>query len=89
MGTKNGKRVQCNMGAKNHAVVMPDANKEQALNGIIGAAFGAAGQVWWIQDKSCFVNDCTLLISGAVSALYGHQRCGVCWRSCELSASVD
>lgn len=42
--TANGKRAQCNMGAKNHAVVMPDAQKEQALNGIIGAAFGAAGQ---------------------------------------------
>ncbi|EKX52714.1 hypothetical protein GUITHDRAFT_84674 [Guillardia theta CCMP2712] len=44
MCTKAGKRVQCNMGAKNHAVVMPDANKEQAINGILGAAFGAAGQ---------------------------------------------
>ncbi|KIJ21889.1 methylmalonate-semialdehyde dehydrogenase [Paxillus involutus ATCC 200175] len=43
-GTKNGKRVQANMGAKNHAVLMPDANKNFALNSIIGAAFGAAGQ---------------------------------------------
>lgn len=40
----NGKRVQCMMGAKNHAVIMPDANKEQTLNAIAGAAFGAAGQ---------------------------------------------
>ncbi|MFT3717134.1 MAG: CoA-acylating methylmalonate-semialdehyde dehydrogenase [Pseudorhodoferax sp.] len=39
-----GKRVQCMMGAKNHAIVMPDANKEQALNALAGAAFGAAGQ---------------------------------------------
>ena len=39
-----GKRVQCMMGAKNHAVVLPDANKEQTLNAIAGAAFGAAGQ---------------------------------------------
>ncbi|KAF8203520.1 Methylmalonate-semialdehyde dehydrogenase [Mycena galopus ATCC 62051] len=44
LGTKNGKRVQCNMGAKNHAVVMPDANKDQALNALLGAACGAAGQ---------------------------------------------
>ncbi|KAL0951398.1 hypothetical protein HGRIS_008094 [Hohenbuehelia grisea] len=43
-GTSNGKRVQANMGAKNHAVIMPDANKNLALNSIIGAAFGAAGQ---------------------------------------------
>ena len=39
-----GKRVQCMMGAKNHAIVMPDANKEQSLNALLGAAFGAAGQ---------------------------------------------
>jgi len=40
----NGKRVQCMMGAKNHAIVLPDANKEQTLNSLAGAAFGAAGQ---------------------------------------------
>lgn len=40
----NGKRVQCMLGAKNHAVVLPDANKEQAINALIGAAFGAAAQ---------------------------------------------
>jgi malonate-semialdehyde dehydrogenase (acetylating)/methylmalonate-semialdehyde dehydrogenase len=40
----NGKRVQCMMGAKNHAIVLGDANKEQTLNALAGAAFGAAGQ---------------------------------------------
>jgi len=40
----SGKRVQCMMGAKNHAIIMPDANKEQTLNNLLGAAFGAAGQ---------------------------------------------
>lgn len=40
----SGKRAQCMMGAKNHAIIMPDANKEQTLNNIAGAAFGAAGQ---------------------------------------------
>ena len=39
-----GKRVQCMMGAKNHAIVLPDCNKEQTLNAIAGASFGAAGQ---------------------------------------------
>ncbi|MDB5967760.1 MAG: mmsA [Hydrocarboniphaga sp.] len=42
--TLAGKRAQCMMGAKNHAVVLPDANREQTLNNLIGAAFGAAGQ---------------------------------------------
>lgn len=40
----NGKRVQANLGAKNHAAVMPDCNKNQFLNAVSGAAFGAAGQ---------------------------------------------
>jgi malonate-semialdehyde dehydrogenase (acetylating) / methylmalonate-semialdehyde dehydrogenase len=43
-GSANGKRVQANLGAKNHAAVLPDANKNHALNAIAGAAFGAAGQ---------------------------------------------
>ncbi|KAK1244993.1 hypothetical protein MKX08_004622 [Trichoderma sp. CBMAI-0020] len=40
----NGKRVQANLGAKNHAAVLPDCNKNQFLNAVTGAAFGAAGQ---------------------------------------------
>jgi malonate-semialdehyde dehydrogenase (acetylating) / methylmalonate-semialdehyde dehydrogenase len=44
LGSQHGKRVQAMMGAKNHAVVMPDASKEQSLNALVGATFGAAGQ---------------------------------------------
>ncbi|RQR25783.1 CoA-acylating methylmalonate-semialdehyde dehydrogenase [Burkholderia sp. Bp9142] len=44
LGSQHGKRVQSMMGAKNHAVVLPDANKEHALNALVGAGFGAAGQ---------------------------------------------
>ncbi|KAI1499642.1 Aldehyde/histidinol dehydrogenase [Biscogniauxia marginata] len=40
----NGKRVQANLGAKNHAAVLPDCNKNQFINAVVGAAFGAAGQ---------------------------------------------
>lgn len=42
--TLAGKRVQCMMGAKNHAIVLPDAHREQTLNALVGASFGAAGQ---------------------------------------------
>ncbi|HSV52822.1 MAG TPA: CoA-acylating methylmalonate-semialdehyde dehydrogenase, partial [Burkholderiaceae bacterium] len=42
--TLAGKRVQCMMGAKNHAIVLPDAHRQQTLNALLGAAFGAAGQ---------------------------------------------
>jgi len=43
-GTSNGKRVQANLGAKNHGVVLAYANKEDTLNALIAAGFGAAGQ---------------------------------------------
>ena len=42
--TQAGKRAQCMMGAKNHAIVLPDAHKQQTLNNLVGSAFGAAGQ---------------------------------------------
>ena len=42
--SKNGKRVQALGGAKNHLVVMPDANLDQAVDGIMGAAYGSAGE---------------------------------------------
>ena len=44
LASDHGKRAQCMMGAKNHAVILPDANKEQSLNALVGAGFGAAGQ---------------------------------------------
>ena len=43
-GAKHGKRVQALGGAKNHMVVMPDANVEQAVDALIGAAYGSAGE---------------------------------------------
>lgn len=39
-----GKRCQVNMGAKNHAIIMPDADKEDAINAMVGACFGSTGQ---------------------------------------------
>ncbi|MEQ8822841.1 MAG: CoA-acylating methylmalonate-semialdehyde dehydrogenase [Filomicrobium sp.] len=43
-GARNGKRVQALGGAKNHLVVMPDADLEKAVDGLIGAAYGSAGE---------------------------------------------
>ncbi|BDX06792.1 CoA-acylating methylmalonate-semialdehyde dehydrogenase [Planctobacterium marinum] len=42
--TENMKRAQCFAGAKNHSVIMPDANKAQVLNNLVGSSVGAAGQ---------------------------------------------
>ena len=43
-GAHHGKRVQALGGAKNHMVVMPDADLDQAIDGLIGAAYGSAGE---------------------------------------------
>ena len=58
LASQNGKRVQCMMGAKNHAVVMPDANKEQSINALVGSTFGAAGQ-------RCMATSVTVLVGEA------------------------
>lgn len=44
-------------GAKNHGVVMPDANKENTLNQLVGAAFGAAGQRCMALSTAIFVGE--------------------------------
>ncbi|MDI5932765.1 CoA-acylating methylmalonate-semialdehyde dehydrogenase [Halomonas sp. M4R5S39] len=53
-----GKRMQSMMGAKNHCVVMPDANRSQAINNLLGSAFGAAGQ-------RCMANSVVVLVGEA------------------------
>ena len=44
VGAKNGKRVQALGGAKNHVIVMPDADLDSAVDGVLSSAFHAAGQ---------------------------------------------
>ena len=43
-GCSNGKRVQCFGGAKNHMIIMPDADLDQAADALVGAGYGAAGE---------------------------------------------
>ncbi len=43
-GTSHGKRVQALGGAKNHMIVMPDADMDQAADALVGAAYGSAGE---------------------------------------------
>ena len=43
-GCANGKRVQCFGGAKNHMIIMPDADMDQAADALVGAGYGAAGE---------------------------------------------
>ena len=43
-GCANGKRVQCFGGAKNHMIIMPDADMDQTVDALVGAGYGAAGE---------------------------------------------
>ena len=58
LASQHGKRVQSMMGAKNHAIVLPDANKEQSINALVGSTFGAAGQ-------RCMATAVTVLVGEA------------------------
>jgi len=57
-GGANGKRVQANLGAQNHAVVLEDADPEAAVKALVAAAFGAAGQ-------RCMAISRVVLVGGA------------------------
>ncbi|WP_299495313.1 CoA-acylating methylmalonate-semialdehyde dehydrogenase [uncultured Shewanella sp.] len=56
-GTDNLKRVQAFAGAKNHCVIMPDANKQQVINHLVGASVGAAGQRCMALSVAVFVGE--------------------------------
>ncbi|KAG8034831.1 hypothetical protein G9C98_007907 [Cotesia typhae] len=64
----HGKRVQCNMAAKNHCIVMPDANKNKTVSQIVGAAFGAAGQRCMALSVAVFVGKAQKWIPDIVAA---------------------
>jgi malonate-semialdehyde dehydrogenase (acetylating)/methylmalonate-semialdehyde dehydrogenase len=61
-GTANGKRVQALGGAKNHAVVLPDADVDFASDHLVAAAFGSAGE-------RCMAISATVAVGGAADAL--------------------
>ena len=61
-GTEHGKRVQSNMGAKNHAIVMPDADKEETINSLVGACFGSSGQRCMAISTVIFVGDVSVIL---------------------------
>lgn len=57
LATQNLKRVQCMAGAKNHMVVMPDADKDQTVSALVGASVGAAGQRCMAISVAVFVGE--------------------------------
>ncbi len=69
-GADNGKRVQALGGAKNHAVVLPDADLDNAASTLIGAAFGSAGERCMAISVAVCVGDAT---ADALVAKVGEQ----------------
>jgi malonate-semialdehyde dehydrogenase (acetylating)/methylmalonate-semialdehyde dehydrogenase len=66
-GARHGKRVQALGGAKNHMVVMPDADMDQAVDALIGAAFGSAGE-------RCMAISVGILVGDAGDRIMDHLK---------------
>jgi malonate-semialdehyde dehydrogenase (acetylating)/methylmalonate-semialdehyde dehydrogenase len=70
-GTEHLKRVQALAGAKNHMVIMPDANKAQTINSLVGASCGAAGQRCMAISAAVFVGEAAAWIPELRDAMAG------------------
>ena len=69
LGTQHLKRVQCMAGAKNHLVIMPDADKDQVISGLVGASCGAAGQRCMAISAAVFVGQASEWIPDLAEAM--------------------
>jgi malonate-semialdehyde dehydrogenase (acetylating) / methylmalonate-semialdehyde dehydrogenase len=67
LATDRLKRAQCMTGAKNHMVIMPDADRELAINALVGASLGAAGQ-------RCMAISAVILVGEAIEWLPDLER---------------
>lgn len=81
--TKNMKRAQCFAGAKNHSVIMPDANKQQVINNLVGASVGAAGQrcmaisvAVFVGDSKEWINELAAKIGEVKPGLWNDEKAG-------------
>ena len=68
LATRHGKRVQALGGAKNHIIVMGDADRENTLNGIIGSSFGCAGERCMASSVLVPVGDAAAILDDVVEA---------------------
>ncbi len=75
-GATHGKRVQCQGGAKNHVVVMPDADVEMAAKVVSDSAFGCAGQRCLAVSTAVMVGDVSEGFSSAILDLAASLRVG-------------
>jgi malonate-semialdehyde dehydrogenase (acetylating)/methylmalonate-semialdehyde dehydrogenase len=81
--TDNMKRAQCFAGAKNHSVIMPDSNKQQVLNNLVGASVGAAGQrcmaisvAVFVGESKDWIGELTELLKAVKPGLWDDEEAG-------------
>jgi malonate-semialdehyde dehydrogenase (acetylating)/methylmalonate-semialdehyde dehydrogenase len=75
-GCSNGKKVQALGGAKNHAVIMPDADMEMAAKSLMGAAYGSAGERCMAISAAVAVGDAGDRLVAALTPMLGKLRVG-------------
>ncbi len=75
-GTANGKRVQALGGAKNHALVLPDADLDLAADGLVSAAYGSAGQRCMAVSVAVTVGDVAEPLIGKIKERIGKLTIG-------------
>lgn len=66
--TATNKRAQCNMGAKNHGVILPDCDRKSTVAALVGAAFGSTGQRCMALPTVLMVGDAIDLVPDIVAA---------------------
>jgi malonate-semialdehyde dehydrogenase (acetylating) / methylmalonate-semialdehyde dehydrogenase len=75
-GTRNGKRVQANGGAKNHVIIMPDADVKSSVDGIMGGAFGCAGERCMAIATAVCVGDASKTVLPVLADAARHLKIG-------------
>ena len=75
-GAQNGKRVQCQGGAKNHAVILPDADLEMATRIVSDSAFGCAGQRCLAVSVAVTVGEAQRTFRDSISAMASSLKVG-------------
>jgi malonate-semialdehyde dehydrogenase (acetylating)/methylmalonate-semialdehyde dehydrogenase len=75
-GAQNGKRVQCQGGAKNHAVILPDADLDMATRIVSDSAFGCAGQRCLAVSVAITVGEAQRTFRDAIADMAGSLRVG-------------
>jgi len=89
LGTQHGKRVQAAGGAKNAMVVLPDAEMDSTLRGIVGAAYGCSGQRCMAGSLVLGVGEAGDAVREGLCAAIDGMRVGDCGAGADMGPLID